>query len=80
MTQYQKPSFSVAQSGRSPEDCSHGWLARGRCVFCGMDEGQRGSQALDDLLELEAMELASYDLLHEQALRRRSPSPPEPSE
>lgn len=35
MTQYLKPSFSVPQSGRDPKECSHGWIAKGRCVFCG---------------------------------------------
>lgn len=36
MTAFQQKSFSVAQSGRSPDSCGHGWIdADHRCVFCG---------------------------------------------
>lgn len=33
---YTAPSFTVPASGKSPENCAHGWVdARHRCVLCG---------------------------------------------
>jgi hypothetical protein len=37
VTAFGQKSFSVPTGGRKPEDCAHGWVAKGRCVFCGQD-------------------------------------------
>jgi hypothetical protein len=35
MTEFENKRFSVKTGGRSPADCSHGWIAHFRCIFCG---------------------------------------------
>lgn len=32
---YKQPRFTVPAVGNSPERCAHGWVANGKCIFCG---------------------------------------------
>jgi histone acetyltransferase (RNA polymerase elongator complex component) len=32
---YKQSKFSVPAVGESPERCAHGWVAKGKCIFCG---------------------------------------------
>ena len=66
MTQYQRPSFSVAQRGRDPAECSHEWLSaiRGKltCVQCGLpwvEIWMREQE--DDALELALAKLEAHE-------------------
>lgn len=36
---YTAASFTVPASGKAPEDCKHGWVAKNRCVLCGGSVG-----------------------------------------
>lgn len=66
MTQFQRPSFSVAQRGRDPATCTHGWLSsvRGKltCRFCGLpwvEIWQREQES--DALELALAKLEAHE-------------------
>lgn len=38
--EYLKQSFTVRAASRDSSDCKHGWMdKRGKCVFCGFDQG-----------------------------------------
>lgn len=32
---YKQTRFSVPAVGNSPVACTHGWVAKGKCIFCG---------------------------------------------
>ena len=93
MTQFANKRFSVSQSGRSPEDCGHGWTNEDNsCVFCGTivcgDVWRDGSicKRLPGHRAMHEAEdgrrwgsVAAFDEEH-GILPEVFPSPPEPSE
>lgn len=65
MTHFEKPSFSVAQRGRDPAICTHGWLTsvRGKltCRFCGLPWCEIWMRETEDAARAEALEGRCHD-------------------